>query len=559
MILTLFTDNLRKTNNILKIWVEGSEPTATNNIKVYFSESAGVIANSVNQTGTIDATKIPVDTYNDLAIAIAKAHADGKIEAEEERAILDATTKANAARDEAKQHADDAVDSIRDIIQAASDDASTALGYLDDWASDGILSQVEKKSLRPGMEVRFVEYLDVKAQAATLGITTTALQNALDAWGTYLNGGASWNPPTSTPITNAMMPAWIKDANLSTAQAINRATFNSVATAYFDSLIDIKTAIATKLNNNIAGAGTTANWSNVYDTTGRKPSDYADNTVTTINGGVVTTGLIRDVNSNLIIDFANAKFTVNSSDGLIVKSNGQLNFYDVDNVKRGTIYSQPGIFSLVGASTSTAAIGGGFVNIHASTGYIRIQSEKVLNLESEEGLIYTKGDILPGSDNKYHFGYSSRAWRTVCATAFYRNGTELDGFDDLYELSNIKPLKRKTGIEQNNVINPKINMPYIDPFSLPEALTNINEIKLQLKKDNGDLISDKEIEELLNDYDEAGWMLNIDLGLFSDLTSGAVRQLDRDFQLMTEIAMGRITALENQVNRLINNKTMEKA
>ena len=59
---------------------------------------------------------------------------------------------------------------------------------------------------------------------------------------------------------------------------------------------------------------------------------------------------------------------------------------------------------------------------------------------------------------------------------------------------------------------------------------------------------DDDIEEWLQDYDEAGWILGIDLGLFSDLTSGAVRQLDSEMISMFELLSARITKLETKEN-----------
>jgi hypothetical protein len=329
MILTLFADNLKEVDNVFRVWVEGASPTIASDVKVYFSESAGVIANSVNQTGTIDTAKIPIDTYNDIAIAIAKAHTEYT------------------------------VDSIRDIVQEASDDAGAALEYLDGWASDGVLSQIEKKSLRSGMEIRFAEYLDIKNQALSLGLTTqaTALQNALDVWGTYLNGGASWNPPASTPITNTMMPLWIKDANLSTNQTINRTAFNSAATTYFDSLIAVKTAIANKLNSNVSTAGTTADWSNIRDDNNKKPADNADQTYTAIQNGIISTGSIGNTAGTLHIDFNTATITVKSARGLLINSVG------------GLYVSGSGSIYLVDAELSYTILRGKWVKLAYESNY----------------------------------------------------------------------------------------------------------------------------------------------------------------------------------------------
>jgi hypothetical protein len=62
----------------------------------------------------------------------------------------------------------------------------------------------------------------------------------------------------------------------------------------------------------------------------------------------------------------------------------------------------------------------------------------------------------------------------------------------------------------------------------------------------------------LQDYDEAGWMLQIDLGLFTDLTAGGLRQLDREVIEMFSLMAERITTLERQVAALETPTKKEK-
>lgn len=172
--------------------------------------------------------------------------------------------------------------------------------------------------------------------------------------------------------------------------------------------------------------------------------------------------------------------------------------------------------------------------------------------------------ILPNSNNNMLLGDTGQAWSAVHATAVYRNGTALDEFDDLYELSQIKPLKRITRdkltkeiLSEEEIKNPKINMAYIDPFSVPKSITNYDDVVQKLKRDNCNLLTAADIEELIQDYDEAGWMFQIDLGLFSDLTSGGLRQLDQEVNELISLMAARITVLEQQVAALHNTKTTQ--
>ncbi|MDY0222924.1 MAG: phage tail protein [Desulfobacterium sp.] len=276
-------------------------------------------------------------------------------------------------------------------IQAAKTDASTALEYLDDWAEDNKLTPVEKKALRSGMEIRFAEYLEIKAQATSLGLTSqaTSLQTALNVWGKYLNNGATWTAPTAMPITNAMMPSWIKDANLSTMQTISRSAFNSAATTYFDALISVKTAITNKINSNITGAGTTANWSNIADDDGNRPADGADKTSsvlspsslawkttvsyamldeTLIVGGFLKTSLIDvdnlKVKGSLIvgdIDYSKidggppANADVTDYDAIYADTQDRIDALDLSNLEEDLIYSCIDFINLTAFGNSETA------------------------------------------------------------------------------------------------------------------------------------------------------------------------------------------------------------
>jgi hypothetical protein len=76
-------------------------------------------------------------------------------------------------------------------------------------------------------------------------------------------------------------------------------------------------------------------------------------------------------------------------------------------------------------------------------------------------------------------------------------------------------------------------------------LTNYDDVVATLKHDNCDLITQADIDEYILDDEEAGWMLKTDFTLLSDLTMGAVRQLDSEVISMFELLSSRITALEN--------------
>jgi hypothetical protein len=149
-------------------------------------------------------------------------------------------------------------------------------------------------------------------------------------------------------------------------------------------------------------------------------------------------------------------------------------------------------------------------------------------------------------DSIFNFGSPSYAWKSVYGDAIYRNGTALDVYDDLYELSKIKSKKQKNKSEEK--LNNK-NLPIIDPLTLPREMTNYDDIVEKLKHDNCDLITQEDIDEYIQDDEEAGWLLKTDFTLLSDLTMGAVRQLDQDVISMFNLLAARITELEVQLKK----------
>jgi hypothetical protein len=155
--------------------------------------------------------------------------------------------------------------------------------------------------------------------------------------------------------------------------------------------------------------------------------------------------------------------------------------------------------------------------------------------------------VEPQVDSSFNLGYTTKAWKNIYGDAIYRNGSALDVYDDLYELSQVKSKKEKNEFGEKIEVE-KLNakgLPVIDPLSIPQELTNYDDVVATLKHDNCDLITQADIDEYILDDEEAGWMLKTDFTLLSDLTMGAVRQLDSEVISMFELLSSRITALEN--------------
>ena len=173
--------------------------------------------------------------------------------------------------------------------------------------------------------------------------------------------------------------------------------------------------------------------------------------------------------------------------------------------------------------------------------------------------------LRPTTNNGMILGDASYRWNQIYGSAYYdENGLFQDLQDDLLTMSEITPKKLisidpETGEKQISIDTIKdvnTGLEYIDLHSLPRWMTNYEDVLKKLKEENGDLLSIEDIDELILDDNEAGWMLSRNIGRFNDLTSGAVRQMDIENKEMYELIFSRLTALENE-NRSLKERIAE--
>lgn len=112
---------------------------------------------------------------------------------------------------------------------------------LDEIASDGILSVIEKKQVLVEWKEITSVYPKNIANAEKYGVSATDYTTAYTALGTYLNNGDTWNVGDGTP-------AWLAD--LTKNQAITPATYVAKWTDYYDAESELLEAITDALNNN---------------------------------------------------------------------------------------------------------------------------------------------------------------------------------------------------------------------------------------------------------------------------------------------------------------------
>jgi hypothetical protein len=230
------------------------------------------------------------------------------------------------------------------------------------------------------------------------------------------------------------------------------------------------------------------------------------------------------------IDFGAATITVNTAGGLKLDSSGRIRFYSGATL-RGDIYSDSLYIALIGSGSNTALIG------------------------SDNGKACWFGTLQPAFST-YGIGTATNKVGAIYGTGFYDDGvliTAPDILDDLYIMSQYDVKKEvivdpATGskIKGEPLVHPISGGNILDIHSIPRWMTNYDEVVLKLKHDNGDLITDEDIEEYMHDINGAEWMLCRNVATYGDMTSGALRQLDVEMKGMFELLAGRITALENK-------------
>jgi hypothetical protein len=278
----------------------------------------------------------------------------------------------------------------------------------------------------------------------------------------------------------------------------------STFTAYDTARVNGESASTVK-NNAAAGATFTS-------------SSYVTNTqaanITTIMGGSITTSKISATGGG---------------------------YYDLTNSK---IYFPP----------SASA---GFIYFGSSSNYIIGNSTTGIELRSAIAnvALWAKGGVkivLVGDDYSFqpdvdigcNLGTATRKWNWGRFAAVSTNlNAQLDTLDDLQTLHAIKPTD--TGI--------------MDFRTIPKRFTTYDDVFKAVKKDNGKLMQNWEIEAELMEKDGIGDnFIGLNLGAFVALVEGAVRQLDRENSATQFEMLEWINSLENRFKTIENKIKGEK-
>jgi hypothetical protein len=224
-------------------------------------------------------------------------------------AAAQAASDAAAASSAAAAARSDA-DAAASAAAAAQSDADAALGCLADWASDNILSPVEKPEVILQYDTIVSEQSGIRSQADAYGVSRTAYDNAVSALTTYLNG-------LTTPV------AW---NNLSGNTTIVGSTFR----AKFE---DVYTARQVLLN---AIYGAAKSLADTAQSTANSAQSRADSAYDLADGAIQTGGFVSVNAQKQVIALNTQGITIGTAaSGARVEMNSTgLAVYDSSGVAR---------------------------------------------------------------------------------------------------------------------------------------------------------------------------------------------------------------------------------
>jgi len=150
---------------------------------------------------------------------------------------------------------------------------------------------------------------------------------------------------------------------------------------------------------------------------------------------------------------------------------------------------------------------------------IAVTNSYVELVDASSSIYYSGGNMRPKVTNTVSFGGPTNRFNEIHCTAFWAAGTQrYDTLDDLDTLHSIKTLPDGK----------------LDLTSLPANFNYFTKAKTKLREDNGELLTDTEIDEMLQDPEDMGHMLALNMVDYTSLIEGAVRQLDVEYSNLVQ-------------------------
>jgi hypothetical protein len=234
---------------------------------------------------------------------------------------------------------------------------------------------------------------------------------------------------------------------------------------------------------------------------------------------------------------------IGSSTTYLYKSSSDIYWY---NGSSGSKLSNL-TYSDVGAASSsdsrfltsiqkTDLTNGGDTNLHVHN--TLDYNGTTLRLYAASAATLSYADFKPSTGDAWDLGDSSNYWAKIYgADIYYRTVTAFDVIDDLQVIDNLKSKGKSITISGQEI-------PIVDHRTVPDYLTNKEKLRKEIRKESGNLISDKDFDIMLND--ELKNRIHYNMGGMISLAHGGIRQLNKE---VTEDIM-------EQLNSLIENLTI---
>jgi len=150
-------------------------------------------------------------------------------------------------------------------------------------------------------------------------------------------------------------------------------------------------------------------------------------------------------------------------------------------------------------------------------------------------LWFTNNVFRPVTDSAVDLGTSAYYWKTCYADAFYENGGGYnDTLDDLEILDAMQPEPGKKNKHGHDVL---------DLTSLPEFMTNFDDLKEEVEKEHSKKYTKAEFKALIKSQPEIRARYHRKLSAFIDISAGGLRQIHRKFKRLRE----RVEELERKL------------
>lgn len=283
---------------------------------------------------------------------------------------------------------------------------------------------------------------------------------------------------------------------------------------------------------------------------GTKPASDADNTQTAF-GGTSPTTVRNNAASGATFTSANAgslaylssvgdSHITSISGGKLstgtIYANGTTSYW---NLNTGHMYFSSSGFMYFGSYGGSNYLWGNTAQVRTQAGSYNmgVTTSRIDFVTPASTIYYAGGSFYPLTSLSVSLGTGSSQWADIYTYGLLIKFNRVyDVIDDLDTLHSIKT--NDDGV--------------MDYRSLPDEFTSKDRVKNKLLSELGEMVTEDDIDEMLDDPDDVGSHISLDLGNFVGLIEGGLRQLDRENSAIQYELLNWLGDLENRLQLLEN-------